>query len=390
MIELFSKNQECCGCTACSTICPKQSITMLKDKEGFLYPIIDNNKCIECKLCIKVCAFTEKYIEKYNYGDNLDNPIAYAVKHKEESDRATSRSGGMFVALSDFIIKNNGVIYGATFDEQFNVLHKRATTKDERDKLKGSKYVQSDMGNTFSQVKQDLLNDKYVLFVGTPCQTSGLKSYLKRFNNSKLFICDIICHGVPSPLIWENNLKFIERRYKRKIVSVNFRDKSYGWHTHIESYNLDNRKRKVKAEYFTSLFCKNIISRPCCEECKFTNLKRPSDITLGDFWGINRVLHHYKNDDKGISLVLVNTKKGVNWFDSVKDDIYYEEADIRNYLQPNLKAPSKPLIDRNRFWNDYKNNDFEFILKRYGGYNYKARIKKFIYRNIVKKFKNRK
>lgn len=388
-MELFKNKNECCGCTACKTICPKEAITMVKDNEGFLYPQIDSSKCIECKLCIKVCAFTEKYPKKYNDDDSLDNPIVYAVKHKQELDRSTSRSGGMFVALSDFIIKNNGVIYGAAFDKEFNVLHKRVSTKDDRDKLKGSKYVQSYMGDTFFQVRQDLLDGKYVLFVGTPCQTSGLKSYLKNIDNSRFFICDIVCHGVPSPLLWEENLKFIEEKYNGKIVSVNFRDKSYGWHTHFESYNLDNRKNKIKSEYYTNLFYKHVIFRPCCEECKFTNLKRPSDITLGDFWGINKVLPNYKNDDKGVSLVLVNTNKGIKWFDEIKDDIYFEEATISNNLQPNLREPSKPLLDRNKFWNEYEKNNFEYILKRYGGYNYKARIKKIIYRKIVKKIKGK-
>lgn len=383
MIELALNKSECCGCTACKAICPKEAIAMVDDEEGFLYPKINYDKCIECGMCKKVCAFNEKY----SVEDNINYPEMYAVKHKVDNDRLTSRSGGMFVALSDFILKNNGVIYGATFDEEFNVLHKRVLTKSDRNKLKGSKYVQSYIEDVFSYVKQDLLKEKYVLFVGTPCQTSGLKSYLKNIDNSKFFVCDIICHGVPSPLIWKDNLKFIEQKYKGKIVSANFRDKSYGWHTHIESYNLNNRNKKVKAEYFSNLFRKNIILRPCCEKCKFTNLKRPSDITLGDFWGINKVLPNYKNDDKGISLVLVNTKKGINWFNEVKNDIYYEKVDISNNLQPNLKEPSKPVIDRNKFWNDYKNNGYEFVLKRYGGYNYKTRIKKVIYRNIVKKFK---
>lgn len=382
-MELFKSKNQCCGCTACEVICPKNAIKMEADIEGFLYPNIDNNKCIECRLCERICAFNEHY----DIDDLLEKPIAYAVKHKNESERLSSRSGGMFIALSDYILARDGVIYGAAFDNNFNVKHIRVENKEQRDKLKGSKYVQSDIRGSFEQVKNDLKNGKYVLFSGTPCQTAALRRIVKNSDTSKLIVCDIICHGAPSQKIWKEYLEFIENKYNDKIVEANFRDKSFGWHTHFESYKLKNKKNKIRLEYFTGMFRKHIIFRPACETCKYANLRRPSDITLGDFWRINKVLPNYKNDDKGISLVLINNNKGKRIFEAVARDVLYESADIDETIQPNLKAPSRPLVDRNKFWEDYRSNGMKYIIKYYGGNNIKDRSKKFIYRKIIKRFK---
>lgn len=192
MIEITQK-EKCCGCTACASICPHQAITMNPDSMGFLYPKVNKNLCTDCGLCERVCAFHPNY----DISQNLSQPIAYGVRHKKMSEIESSRSGAAFIALSDWILNQNGVIYGAGYTDHFRVVHKRATTSAERNEFKGSKYVQSDLTGIFPLIKEDLKNGKIVLFSGTPCQTAGLKSYIPKRLQENLYLIDIICHGVP-------------------------------------------------------------------------------------------------------------------------------------------------------------------------------------------------
>lgn len=372
MIELFKYKEDCCGCTACKNICPKNAITMKRDEEGFSYPSIDSNLCIECNLCKKICNFKKDY----DRSDNFDSPKVHAVKYKDEKERMSSRSGGMFVAISDFIFNRNGIVYGASFDENFNVIHRRIQSKKERILIKGSKYVQSDLKDTFSNVKKDLEEGNLVLFSGTPCQTAGLKSYLKNNKNiCNLYLCDIVCHGAPSPLIWKEYVNFIEKKYNDKLVQFDFRDKSFGWNTHIESFTLSKKNKKIYTEYYTKIFYEHLMLRPSCHNCKYTNFERPSDITIADFWGIEKLFPEF-DDNKGVSLVLINSNKGMEIFNESLNDIYYKEANIDSCIQPNLKEPSKPSSIREQFWNDYYKKGFIYILKRYSGYGYVNKIKK--------------
>lgn len=226
------KKSECCGCTACVNICPHQAIAMRPDALGFLYPKIDESKCTECGLCEHVCAFNEDY----DKSANLDTPIAYGVRHKNMSEVTTSQSGAAFIAISDWFLVHGGVVYGAGYTDHFRVIHKRATTKAERDEFKGSKYVQSDLTGIFRQVKLDLLAGRIVLFTGTPCQTAGLNSYVGKRLRENLYLVDIICHGVPGPFIWRDFLTYLEKKHGDTICYVNFRDKSYGWKAHKETF----------------------------------------------------------------------------------------------------------------------------------------------------------
>lgn len=224
---------DCCGCTACASICAHNAITMKPDVMGFLYPKVDKNKCTDCGLCEKVCAFHENYDKSLN----LPLPVAYAARHKDMKEVETSRSGATFIAISDYIIENGGIVYGAGYTDHFRVIHKRAVTKEERNEFKGSKYVQSDLNGVFRQVKEDLRNGKIVLFSGTPCQTAGLHSFVGNKLRENLFLVDIICHGVPSPFIWRDYLIYLENKYGSKICYVNFRDKGmFGWKAHKETF----------------------------------------------------------------------------------------------------------------------------------------------------------
>lgn len=229
----INDSADCCGCTACASICNHDAITMEPDALGFLYPKVDESKCVECGLCEKVCAFNDNYDKSLN----LPKPEAYAARHKDIDEVMKSRSGAAFVAFSDYVLEHGGVVYGAGYKDHFRVAHKRAITKEERDEFRGSKYVQSDLTGIFRLVKQDLKNGLTVLFSGTPCQTSGLNSYVGKKLRDNLFLIDIVCHGVPGPFLWRDYLSFIEKKKGDTITIVNFRDKKkYGWGAHHETF----------------------------------------------------------------------------------------------------------------------------------------------------------
>lgn len=204
----ITNTADCSGCTACESICPQGAINMKADALGFLYPEVNVDKCIDCDLCIKVCAFNDGY----ETPDNFEKPIAVGARHKNPDEVATSRSGAAFIALSDYILEHGGVVYGAGYTDHFRVVHKRARTKEERDEFKGSKYVQSDLTGIFRQVRKDLTDGLTVLFSGTPCQTAGLNSFIGKRLRDKLILVDIVCHGVPSPNLWRDYLAYLRRK----------------------------------------------------------------------------------------------------------------------------------------------------------------------------------
>ena len=211
MIKITDKTK-CCGCTACVNVCPTKAITMHSDQLGFLYPIVEESMCIDCGRCIKVCAFHNEYDRSLN----LPYPVAYAVRHKDSNEVATSRSGAAFIAIADWALSHDGVVYGAGYADHFRVIHKRAESKQECFEFKGSKYVQSDLNTVFTQVKKDLASGKIVLFSGTPCQTAALNSFVGAKYRSNLYLVDIVCHGVPSPFIWRDYLQYIENKYGKR------------------------------------------------------------------------------------------------------------------------------------------------------------------------------
>lgn len=360
---------DCCGCTACASICAHDAIKMEPDALGFLYPKVDKDKCVDCGLCEKVCAFNDNYDTSLN----LEKPIVYGARHKDMNEVETSRSGAAFIAISDYILEQGGVVYGAGYTDHFRVVHKRATTKEERDEFKGSKYVQSDMTGVFRQVKQDLRDGLTVLFSGTPCQTSGLNSYIGKRLRENLFLVDIVCHGVPSPYMWRDYIAYLEKKQGSPIVWVNFRDKQkYGWAAHHETF-----KFKMGGKMsFTYLFYKHIMFRKSCGNCHFTNTKRPSDITIADFWGWEKTNPNFNADNKGCSLVLLNTEKGRKLFEAVHDRLNTMPAKLEDCLQPNMMHPSEIHPRREKFEEEYAKKGFKYVYFKYGeeGWRYKLRI----------------
>lgn len=351
---------DCCGCTACESICPHDAINMHPDSLGFLYPDIDTMRCIDCGLCEKVCNFNGNY----ETPDNYDRPIAVGARHKNPEEVATSRSGAVFIALSDYILEHGGIVYGVGYTGHFRVVHKRATTKVERNEFKGSKYVQSDLTGIFRQVRKDLTNGLTVLFSGTPCQTAGLNSFIGKRLRDKLILVDIVCHGAPGPNLWRDYLSLIERKQGDAISEVNFRDKQeFGWAAHHETFRFVKTEGKM---IFTTLFYKHIMFRKSCGKCHYANTRRPSDITLGDFWGWEKTDSNFNKDDKGVSLILINTPKGRELFETVKDRMKVMPAELENCLQANLCHPSAFHPEHDRFVQDYCERGFEYAAKKYG------------------------
>lgn len=369
MIQIKDK-ADCCGCTACASRCPKNAITMEPDTLGFKYPKVDLDKCIDCGLCEKVCAFNDNYDKSLN----LKEPEIYAARHKDIHEIETSRSGAAFIAISDYILENGGIVYGVGYKDHFRVAHKRATTKEERNEFKGSKYVQSDLDGIFRQVKEDLKQGNTVLFSGTPCQTAGLNSYIGKKFRENLVLVDIVCHGVPSPYIWQDYLTYLENKYKSKIIKVNFRDKSrIGWSGHIESFVFAN-KNKVELDVFKYLFGKNIMLRSSCGSCVFTNFNRPSDITIGDYWGWEKISKDFNNDNKGCSLLFINTIKGQILLNNISNNLFLLKSDKEKSVQPNLESPS--VLDKKNtdFKIDFQRRGFKYVAKKYGNIGWRYLI----------------
>ena len=385
MIKILDP-EKCCGCTACAAVCTHNAITMQADALGFLYPVVDEGKCTNCGLCEKVCAFNDNYDKSLN----LKQPTAFGARHKNMDEVATSRSGAAFIAISDYILENSGIVYGAGYTDHFRVVHKRATTKEQRNEFKGSKYVQSDLTGIFRQVKEDLRNGNTVLFSGTPCQTAGLNSFVGNKLRNNLILIDIVCHGVPAPYIWRDYLLYLEKKRNNTICNVNFRDKNkFGWTAHRESFKIKNIDERVYPQTYSYIFKKAITFRHSCGTCKYTNLQRPSDITIADFWGWEKTDPNINADDKGLSLVLCNTEKGNTLFDIVKERMTVIPAELDKCMQPNLQHPTEIHPQRMDFERDYARKGFEYAMKKYGdlSWRYKskvyiARIKRFIKRII--------
>lgn len=379
MINIQDPSQ-CCGCTACYAKCNHNAIDMRPDALGFLYPHVDPDKCMNCGQCDNVCAF---------YGRTRNNETltidAYAVRHKEENQIRTSRSGAVFIALSDWVLNQGGVVYGVGFHEGFKVAHKRATTSLQRDEFKGSKYAQSAVGDIFVNVKRDLSANLIVLFSGTPCQVDGLKSFLgEKASTPNLYLLDIVCHGVGSPAVWKDYISYLEKKENQRIRSLSFRDKAlFGWNgLHKESFVFeDGKKRTYQYTYYGDVHL-----RQSCYVCPYANLKRVSDITIGDLWGWERVCSDWPNAVMGISLTLCNSEKGKRWFTQVQSMLELRRVSVSDVLQHNLLKPTALPVERVQFEKDYSKYGFRYVLNKYGEVGFKFYINRImrLFKRILK------
>ena len=285
-----------------------------------------------------------------------------------------SQSGGAFFAMAREIIKAGGIVYGVSLNEELAAVYKRATELPELASMRGSKYVQVRMDNVYTNVKQDLDCGYRVLFSGTPCCVNGLTSFLevKKTDCSRLICCDIVCHGVASPLIFSKYIDSISCGGKYRIENFVFRDKEMGWHSHFETYKIN--EKKYKSTVYAHLFSGANCLRESCYSCQYTNYNRPSDVTIGDFWGIERS-HPELDDNKGISLMMLNTGKGMQLFEEAKKVLDVFESDELEISQPQLRNPFPRAATYDQFWKDYHERSFAYMIYQYGKGGWKGILK---------------
>jgi len=360
LIQIIDRN-ECTGCYACYNACKKNSINMVTDFEGFWYPIVDYNNCTRCGSCLSACPVNCQIVTDRK-------PIAYACYNIDEKVRMGSSSGGLFSLIAEQVINSGGIVFGAGFDKYFTVIHSWVDLKEELGKFRGSKYVQSKIGETYKQVEEFLKQERQVLFSGTPCQISGLKSYLKRDYNNLICI-DIICHGVPSPKVWQKYISYQEKRAGSPIRKIIFRLKKEGWKRYSVSFLFNNDMVFVQTfdkNLYMKAFLTDICLRPSCYKCKYKNLNRDSDITLADFWGIQNLLPEM-DDDKGTSLVIVNSIGGKLMFEGIKDRIQYKEANINEAICYNKSAINSAIENskRKKFFANIDRLQFDNLVNKY-------------------------
>lgn len=302
----------------------------------------------------------------------MDFPIVYAVKHKDFDVRMASRSGGIFTAVSDAVLEEGGIVYGCAFNEAFEALHIRAETKEERNRMRGSKYIQSNLADSFKNARADLAAGRKVLFSGTSCQIAGFRSFLGRDYGDRLFCMDILCHGVPSPLVWKKYLQWQEEQNEGKCVDADFRNKKdFGWDEHVETLWLqkpDGTVKAVNGRVFRNLFYSHKIIRESCYYCPYKDITHPGDMTIGDFWRVEKAVPDF-DDNCGVSLVLLNTEHAVRLFDAVKGDLEFSPCRIEDSMQTPLKKPFRRPEGRDEFWRDFREQPFDYIAKKYGHYS---------------------
>lgn len=350
----YGKKKDCNGCGGCIYVCPVHAISMVEDEEGFLYPKINEEKCINCKKCEKYCS---------NFNNNHSKKIAYRGINQNKDDLKISSSGGIFLILARKVIENNGVVFGVKYDEKLNVIHGYAESIEDVKKFCGSKYVRSNLGNSYENVKKFLDQGREVLFTGTSCQIQGLNIFLKK-KYTNLITMDIICHGNPSPKIFKKYIEELETINNKKIKNIYFRKKSNGWRNQNTVIEYIDGTEEIEKTYIKA-FLKELINRPCCYDCKFASLNRVSDITIGDCWGIENIEPDI-NEELGVSLFIINTDKGTEILEKVKDRINIRRLECDKIIKYNHFCNVLPNFKRKRFFKEVnKTNSIIKTMKKY-------------------------
>lgn len=364
---IVNKTQSnCSGCRACEQICPVDAISMTRDRDGFIIPLVNTDKCINCSKCNCVCMYeTENNVRIFHRSLS-----AFIAWDNSVELRTQSTSGGLFSVIARYIINNGGVVYGCAWTTDLSVSHIRVADSDGLNALKKSKYIESDTSKTFSEVKKDLELGLCVLYSGTPCQIAGLKFFLgKEYEN--LYTVDLVCEGVPSQLIFKKYVKYIETKEKSKVVKFTFRDYSEKKQSSCITYELSNSKKiseRLGLSFFFRLFYSLKINRLSCYECLYSKAQRTGDFTLSDFWGIEDTYPELKKERKlGINMVLCNTTKALDLFDSIKLNIWYRPVSIERAIESDIRlrgAISKPDV-RDVIYEELHNEGFSYIGKKY-------------------------
>lgn len=355
-IEQVGENK-CTGCYACYSSCPTKAITMRLSDDGFLFPSVNSDRCIKCGLCQKYCPII-------NFPAKKQSPIqAVAAFSNHEKTRLESSSGGIFSELARYFIKNNGVVFGAAFDKDFNLVHTCADKEDQLFALTGSKYIQSHINDAYISAINAAKQNRPVLFCGTPCQVAALNNLFheKGVNTNKLCLCDVICHGVASESVFKKYLAFLSIDKKSSISQFRFRNKRLGWEN-FGSYAIYNDNSEYfemhRNDVFMIGYLKNLFLRESCYACQFARIPRQSDITMGDFWGINKKLY----DARGVSAIIINTANGKQVFEKLDITKYPVELDtVTPFNLRLINGTMKVPTERNNFFSDLRVVDFQII-----------------------------
>ena len=376
-IDIKSK-KDCCGCRNCENICPKHAIKMVEDEEGFLYPMVDKEKCVNCGLCRKVCPWLNEIKNKESFA-----PICYAIKNKDKNVQKISSSGGAFGVFANAILEQNGYVCASIMNDSFIVSHSITDNKKDLVKMYGSKYVISDLKDNFLIIRKLLNENKKVLFCGVPCQVNALLNFLQK-NYENLYTIEIICHGVPSQKLFSKYIEYLEKKDNCKVLKYEFRNKKaayWGTYKALATVKKNEKKyeKKINADLdkYYSNFLKGNCHRESCYVCKYAKKERNADITIGDFWGIEHINPNFI-DKNGVSEIIINTKKGEELFEITKNDIEYEIVNFSEVIKYNkqLESPCKRLKNRNDF---YKGIDTEDYFKNVSANkNIKSYLKIFI------------
>lgn len=376
----------CSGCKACASVCSKSAIAFRADEEGFQVPVVDQSICVDCGLCVKTCPALKT---EHCFGAE---PKAYAVQHHDDAVRKNSASGALFPAFAKLFLNTlHGYVCGCILDEELTPRHIVSNKWEDVERMQDSKYVQSDMEECIPRVMALLKKGCKVLFTGTSCQVNGLLSALAtlRVSTEGLLTIDFFCHGVPSPMVWKDYVHLVEKRLKFKAEGFRFRNKTYGWGKGTRSrgtvflntwqYSGTRHEHPATiARKWTSIFFSNLCLRRYCHTCPYTNIHKPADITMGDFWGIE-LCHPGFDDHKGCSVALVRSAKAEEWLHELQDtellEVTVEDAIHR---QGNAFAPSKPNPRRAEFWRDYHEGGIAAVLPKYCHYTPKDRLKSFV------------
>jgi len=378
MMTICSDAEKCSACGACVNICPKDAISFKANEYGIEYPEINADKCIDCKLCKKVCSAIAEV--------ELQSPIkAFAATHKNKAVLLKSSSGGAFSALAEKVLENGGAVCGCVYDEGFTPVHVCSRKKGDYLRMRKSKYVRSSIGYAYREVRKELETGDCVLFTGTPCQVSGLKAFLgKEYPN--LITVDLICHGVPEPTMFKEFLGYLEKKYRTKIKEFDFRSKKYGWQRYTSEFTGENGKTiniGKNKELYMYAFSRGETIRPSCFTCRFATSKRAGDITIGDLWGHEKfaVSCDRKN---GISLITVNNEKALRFFETLEASFVCDEVDYASACANNtcLRKPT----DRGKRWEKYmeayKNGEFERVAAKHQRINRKLILREKIKMNV--------
>lgn len=360
MFVIIEKDK-CTGCSACAASCPVNCISMIADEEGFLYPHIELEKCIRCGKCKRSCPLL-------NYTVRSNNEVSgYAAVNINDSVRNQSTSGGIFTAICEWVLQQNGIVFGAIYDVDFSVKHNKIEQIQDLYKIRTAKYAQSDLGNSFREIKCLLDQGKYVLFSGTPCQVNGLKLFLNK-NYEKLLLVDLVCHGVPSPKVWKNYLKYRQEKDVQggNVKSVNMRKKFPGWFDYSIEIVYENDKKYCKLnneDPYLRGFVGDLFLRKSCYQCVFKGTVRNSDITLGDYWGVWEQFPDYY-DNKGTSVVLLHSDKANTLWQQIKSELKFQKIDVKNCMKSNPAALVSVAISPERaiFMERYEDEDFSSIV----------------------------